>query len=78
MIQSVLLRSNMTGPAGSSTYSPMGGHDVTVERVGTAVGTSVGLELPGLANSVGSAVGVRLGANIGYLKLTDRPRVNPF
>ncbi len=25
-----------------------------------------------------TGVGVRLGANIGYLKLTDRPRVNPF
>ncbi len=25
-----------------------------------------------------TGVGVRLGANVGYLKITDRPRVNPF
>jgi len=54
----------MTGPAESSTYSPTGGHDVTVERVGIAVGTSVGLEVPGLTNAVGAAVGVRLGASV--------------
>jgi len=54
----------MTGPAGSSMFSPLGGHANTVERVGIAVGALVGLSVASSTNSVGTPVGVRVGDSV--------------
>ncbi len=55
-------------------YYGVSGSAYLVGGVGVTVLTNQGVHLV----PVKTGVGVRLGANIGYLKLTERPRVNPF
>ncbi|MGB7286834.1 MAG: EipA family protein [Salaquimonas sp.] len=55
-------------------YYGVSGSAYLIGGVGVTALTNQGVHLI----PIKTGVGVRLGANIGYLKLTDRPRVNPF
>lgn len=55
-------------------YYGVSGSAYLVGGVGVTALTNQGVHVI----PIRTGVGVRLGANVGYLKLTDRPRVNPF
>ncbi len=55
-------------------YFGVSGSAFLVGGVGVTALTNQGVHVV----PIRTGVGVRLGANVGYLKLTDRPRVNPF
>jgi len=55
-------------------YFGVSGSAYLVGGVGVTALTNKGVHLV----PIRTGVGVRLGANVGYLKLTARPRVNPF
>ena len=55
-------------------YFGVSGSAYLVGGVGVTALTNKGVHVV----PIRTGVGVRLGANIGYLKITDRPRVNPF
>lgn len=55
-------------------YFGVSGSAFLVGGVGVTALTNQGVHVV----PIRTGVGVRLGANVGYLKITDRPRVNPF
>lgn len=55
-------------------YFGVSGSAFLVGGVGVTALTNKGVHVV----PIRTGIGVRLGANVGYLKLTDRPRVNPF
>lgn len=55
-------------------YFGVSGSAYLVGGVGVTALTNQGVNIV----PIKTGLGVRLGANVGYLKLTDRPRVNPF
>jgi hypothetical protein len=64
-------------PATEAVYQRFGGIDGSAYFIGgfgmTALGAGSIIVVP-----IRSGVGLRLGANVGYLKFTDRPTWNPF
>ena len=64
-------------PATEALYQRFGGIDGSAYFIGgfgmTALTASNIIVVP-----IRSGVGFRLGANVGYLKFTDRPTWNPF
>ena len=55
-------------------YYGVSGSAFLVGGVGVTALTNQGVHLI----PIKTGVGVRLGANVGYLKLTQQPRINPF
>ena len=57
-----------------SRFFGVSGSAFLVGGVGVTALTRQGVHLV----PIRTGLGARLGVNVGYLKLTDRPRVNPF